>query len=77
MPRNGVREPGRVNNPVVEVSFDDGTSWRQVPVRGRHGQRWIIVEHPENAEFVSLRTSIGDPAGNTAKHAIIRAYALT
>ncbi|MFC4856824.1 S8 family peptidase [Actinophytocola glycyrrhizae] len=74
--RNGVQDPGRVHDPVVEVSFDDGTSWRQVPVRSRHGQVSITVEHPGDAEFVSLRTSIDDPAGNAAKHTIIRAYAL-
>jgi hypothetical protein len=75
--RNGVQEPGRVNTPAVEVSFDDGTTWQQVPVHNKHGRTWITVEHPGNAEFVSLRASIDDPAGNTAKHTIIRAYALT
>ncbi len=50
--RNGVQDPGRVNNPAVEVSFDDGTTWQQVPVHNEHGRTWITVEHPGNNRMI-------------------------
>jgi subtilisin family serine protease len=67
---------GTVNTPSVEVSYDDGLTWRPVWVK-RAGTDWkAVVDHPAGAEFVSLRSSITDPAGNTQRQTITRAYAL-
>jgi subtilisin family serine protease len=74
--RNGTSEVGQVNTPSVEVSYDDGTTWQPATV-SRHRDEWkATVNHPQGAEFVSLRSSISDPDGNTQQQTIIRAYAL-
>jgi hypothetical protein len=62
--------------PAVEVSYDDGVTWRKVRVTAS-GPDWIAdVEHPAGAAFVSLRASVADWRGNAVKQTIIRAYAL-
>ncbi|TDV52488.1 S8 family peptidase [Actinophytocola oryzae] len=67
---------GRVSTPVVEVSYDDGATWRPVRVTRDHDQWQATVDHPRGAAFVSLRASTGDQDGNSTKETIIRAYAL-
>ncbi|HEX6355701.1 S8 family serine peptidase [Actinophytocola sp.] len=73
--RNGAEQPGQVNKPTVEISYDDGTTWQPVRVTG-NGQWQAEVKHPRNATFASLRWSVSDNAGNSAKATIIHAYAL-
>jgi subtilisin family serine protease len=75
--RNGTHEPGRVDTPVVEVSYDDGKTWQAAKVSRDHGQWKAKVAHPADAEFVSLRASVADRDGNTHSQTVIRAYALT
>jgi hypothetical protein len=60
--RNGSEAPVAVNRPRVEVSYDDGGSWRTAPVSQHRGQ-W--------------KATVSDPDGNTQRQTIIRAYALT
>lgn len=60
----------RVKRVAVEVSFDDGKTWKQVPVAGDKA----IVHHPKDAKFASLRAKTTDAAGNTGEVTIIRAY---
>jgi len=74
--RNGAASPGRTNTPTVDVSYDDGTSWCKAKVT-RSGGTWIVeVDHPRDAQFVSLRSSVSDQHGNVTKQTIIHAYAL-
>jgi hypothetical protein len=74
--RNGTTTPGPVSTPVVEVSYDDGTTWTATTV-SRDRDRWTVtVHHPAGAEHVSLRSTVGDADGNTQRQTIIRAYAL-
>jgi hypothetical protein len=62
--------------PAVDVSYDDGATWKKARVTAA-GQDWILdVDHPAGAAFVSLRASVADGEGNSAKHTVIRAYAL-
>jgi hypothetical protein len=75
--RNNTDEVGQVSDPTVEVSYDDGTTWRPATVKRDRGQWKATVDHPAGARFVSLRSSITDPAGNAQRQTIIRAYALT
>jgi hypothetical protein len=56
---------------TVQVSFDDGQSWRSVAVRDGH----VVVKHPSGNGFVSLRATATDQAGNTVDQTVIRAYA--
>ncbi|RAS61657.1 subtilase family protein [Lentzea atacamensis] len=60
----------KVKRVTVEVSFDDGATWQQVPVAGDKA----IVKHPNGAKFASLRAKTTDAAGNTGEVTIIRAY---
>lgn len=59
-----------VKRVTVEVSFDDGATWKQVRVAGDKA----VVQHPKNAKFASLRAKTTDAAGNTGEVTIIRAY---
>jgi hypothetical protein len=63
--------------PKVEASYDDGTTWQLVTLTRDHDQWQAEVNHPKGAKFVSLRASVADQQGGSAKHTIIRAYALT
>jgi hypothetical protein len=74
--RNGTSEVGRVNTPAVEVSYDDGKTWQAAKVSRDHKDWQATVNHPKDAQFVSLRSTVSDPDGNTEHLTIIRAYAL-
>ncbi|SHF93552.1 S8 family peptidase [Streptoalloteichus hindustanus] len=57
----------------LEVSYDDGTTWRPAAV-ARDGDAWkATVKHPASG-FASLRAKAADMAGNTVEQTIIRAY---
>jgi hypothetical protein len=60
----------KVKRVTVEVSFDDGATWKQVQVAGGKA----IVQHPKGAKFASLRAKTTDAAGNTGEVTIVRAY---
>ncbi|MEV1330444.1 S8 family serine peptidase [Micromonospora costi] len=66
--------PGRTRTLTVEASFDDGSTWRKLPVlrTGEKGVAW--VHNPAGSGFVSLRANATDSSGNTVKQTIIRAY---
>ncbi|UVS78797.1 S8 family serine peptidase [Actinokineospora sp. UTMC 2448] len=73
--RNGSTAEG-VRTPAVQVSYDDGATWRPVGLV-RVGERWhAVLLHPRGAEFVSLKAQARDAQGNTVDQTIIRAYAL-
>jgi hypothetical protein len=56
----------------VDVSFDDGASWRPARVVA-DGSRWK-VNVPGGTGFASLRAAATDTAGNSVTETIIRAY---
>jgi hypothetical protein len=74
VPVTVVAQPGAaVGSPAsltVEASFDDGATWRQVPVAGGAAK----IRHPRGDGFVSLRATAADSAGNTVTQTVIRAY---
>ncbi|MFI9816785.1 S8 family peptidase [Saccharothrix variisporea] len=74
--RNGTTDPGRVNTPVVEISYDDGATWLRAPVTRDRAQWTALAFHPADAKFVSLRSRVTDADGNAQSQTIIRAYAL-
>ncbi|MFG1607998.1 S8 family serine peptidase [Actinoplanes sp. NPDC049265] len=66
---SGAGEPRVI---TAQVSFDDGATWTDVPVRNGR----IRVRHPAGPGHVSLRGTVTDANGNTGSVTIIRAYAL-
>ncbi|WP_217144823.1 hypothetical protein [Streptomyces sp. AC627_RSS907] len=65
-----------VARPAVEVSYDDGVTWRRVGTE-RHGDGWRTVLHaPPGAGHVSLRSTARDGDGNSVRQTIIRAFGL-
>lgn len=64
----------------VEVSYDDGKSWRKVPALPTGQDRWLLpLSRPSGgsnskAPHVSLRASATDRSGNTAEYSVLRAY---
>jgi subtilisin family serine protease len=54
----------------VEASFDDGRTWRPVPVAGDTA----TINHPAGNRYVSLRAHATDAAGNTVTQTVVRAY---
>ncbi|MEU4761867.1 S8 family serine peptidase [Actinosynnema sp. NPDC023794] len=64
---------GEVGQVRVDVSFDDGKTWRRAPVAGGAA----LVRHPAAAGYVSLKASGADSDGNTFEHTVIRAYKIT
>ena len=74
------RQPGapgaQVRRLTVEVSYDDGRTWRDATVRsGKSG--WVAsVRHPDGAKYVSLRAKATDSAGDTVTQQVVRAYRL-
>lgn len=63
---------GTVRHPVLEVSFDDGETWRRIPATAGG---WTVFRNPTDG-FVSLRASGADSRGNTFRQTVIRAYAV-
>lgn len=61
---------GAVASLKVSVSYDEGASWRTVPVVGGG----IVVRNPARGEGLSLRAEVTDAAGNTARQEIHHAY---
>ncbi|MBP2330010.1 subtilisin family serine protease [Kibdelosporangium banguiense] len=74
--RNGTTSTEGVQTPSIQVSYDDGETWRPAGV-SRFGSRWMaLVDHPAGAKYVSLKARTQDAAGNAVDQTIIRAYAL-
>lgn len=77
MPVHVQRNPGApaasVTSLTVEASFDDGATWRKVPVLRFGEQRLALMSNPASG-YVSLRAKAVDDAGGTVEQTIIRAY---
>jgi subtilisin family serine protease len=67
-------DAGRVASLTVEVSFDDGETWREVPVFAR---AFALVKHPTGDGFVSFRATATDTEGNAVAETIVRAYQIS
>ncbi|HEU4421286.1 MAG TPA: S8 family serine peptidase [Pilimelia sp.] len=70
-----------ISDVTVEVSDDDGVTWRRACLLVEAGGgRWLaLVRHNDagtGTGFVSLRLAAADDAGNTVRTTVIRAYRL-
>jgi hypothetical protein len=70
-----VENPAALTALTVEASFDDGRTWRALPVTP-DGPTTATAEitHPRGPSHVSLRATATDAAGNTVTQTLIRAY---
>jgi hypothetical protein len=66
---------GRAALRSVDVSYDDGATWRPVELRKVNGHWRATVNRPASG-CVSLRAGASDAGGNTVRQTIIRAYRL-
>jgi subtilisin family serine protease len=74
--RQAVAPAATVRDLEVDVSYDDGATWRRtLLVTDKEGWRALLF-HPADARFVSLRASATDSAGNSVQQTILRAYRL-
>jgi hypothetical protein len=74
--QDGSSSAVKVKHLTVDVSFDEGQSWKRVPVKHERHQWAAFVAHPKQGRYVSLRTFVSDLSGNTVEQTLIRAYAL-
>jgi subtilisin family serine protease len=72
--RNPGSEVAKVTDVTVESSYDDGKTWRRTPVVPA-GDTWLGLEtNSTTGEFVSLRVTAADKAGNRVEQTVIHAY---
>ena len=80
LPLDVQRQPnapgGHPRRVTVQVSYDDGKTWRPALVLGSGSHRVATVRHPSTAGYVSLRVSAADSTGETVTQTVIRAYAI-
>jgi subtilisin family serine protease len=68
---------GSIDAATLEVSYDDGATWREVSLKRTGDGSWSgEVRIPRGAEFGSLRASGSDDAGNTVEQEVIRAFSV-
>jgi subtilisin family serine protease len=67
---------GTAKKPAVEVSYDDGATWRSAPVLTVGGSWFTLLIHPRGAKSVSLKASTSDAGGNTVSQTIVGAFLL-
>ncbi|MGX1130504.1 subtilisin family serine protease [Streptomyces glaucescens] len=70
----GAPDTGTLGGGTLEVSYDDGESWRKVPLTGDGPAAWRgTLNVPDDAEYVSLRASARDDRGGRVVQEIVRA----
>ncbi|MGY6018556.1 S8 family serine peptidase [Streptomyces spinosirectus] len=65
----GAPDTGTIGHRTLQVSYDDGTSWRAVPLTGGHGTLTV----PRDASYISLRAAAADDRGGSVTQEVIRA----
>jgi hypothetical protein len=69
----GAAGRGRIQVDVA-ISYDDGTHWRDVPVRGTGSLTAQVPEAPPGATFATIRVTAHDGDGNRIEQTITRAW---
>jgi hypothetical protein len=69
----GAPDTGTIGGGRLEVSYDDGKSWRAVRLTGGKGDWQGSLTVPRDAGFVSLRALAEDDQGGSVSQEIIRA----
>ncbi|ROT31669.1 peptidase S8 [Micromonospora sp. HM5-17] len=80
IPFSVLSQPGSdaagIRSVAVDVSYDDGRTWHRARVVASGGTGQVLLRHPEQAGFVSLRATATDRSGNTVRQTVLRAYAI-
>ncbi|SMD05584.1 S8 family peptidase [Kibdelosporangium aridum] len=75
------RNPGsasaNVTDVVIEVSFDDGASWREIPVYPGNDIWYGLEANQVSNSYASLRVTAADEAGNKVEQTVLHAYRVT
>ncbi|MFF1447290.1 S8 family serine peptidase [Streptomyces sp. NPDC058274] len=69
----GAPGTGTIGGGRLEVSYDDGKSWRTVPLTGADAAWRGTLTVPRDARYISLRASARDDRGGAVRQEIIRA----
>lgn len=73
--RNGTGTVTNIKDPAVQVSYDEGGTWKPVPLRKTRAGWQVTLIHPHGAKNVSFKARAAD-AGGDVQQTIIRAYDL-
>ncbi|MFE7508692.1 S8 family serine peptidase [Promicromonospora sp. NPDC057488] len=66
----------RVGRPTVEVSYDDGATWKRLDLSRDHDAWSARLSAPRGAQFATLRTVVEDGEGNRVAQTLTRAFGL-
>ncbi|MGQ4430327.1 S8 family serine peptidase [Streptomyces sp. SAS_260] len=69
----GAPDTGTIVGGTLQVSYDDGKSWRSVKLGGGHASWRGTLTVPRGARYISLRASASDDQGGSVRQEIIRA----
>ncbi|WP_225075036.1 S8 family serine peptidase [Streptomyces sp. CoT10] len=69
----GATGSGTIGDGSLEVSYDEGATWRPVPLTGGHASWRGTLSVPRGASSVSLRAAAGDDRGGSVRQEVVRA----
>ncbi|MFJ3418833.1 S8 family serine peptidase [Streptomyces sp. NPDC086082] len=69
----GAPDTGTIVGGTLQVSYDDGKSWRSVKLSGGHASWRGTLTVPRGARYISLRASASDDQGGSVRQEIVRA----
>ncbi|MER6849518.1 S8 family serine peptidase [Streptomyces flaveolus] len=69
----GAPDTGTIGGGTLQVSYDDGKTWKSVPLTGKGASWHGTLDVPRGAEHVSLRASARDDRGGSVTQEIVRA----
>jgi subtilisin family serine protease len=74
---DGVAGYGNLQGATLDVSFDEGESWKAVTLERTADDRWVAkINNPKTSKSVSLRATAWDDEGIKISQEIIKAYGL-
>ncbi|MBO1336862.1 S8 family serine peptidase [Streptomyces sp. VRA16 Mangrove soil] len=72
----GAADTGTLGGGELEVSYDDGATWKTVALKGEDASWKGELNVPGDARYVSLRASASDDEGGSVSQEIVRAVAV-
>ncbi|MGW2050275.1 S8 family serine peptidase [Streptomyces sp. NPDC001858] len=72
----GAAGAGTIRTVTLELSYDDGATWRKATLRQSGGDWKAQLKAPSRARFTSVRTTARDTQGNSVSQTVIRAFGL-